>query len=77
VDARPDVSHAPRPERLTPASLRIRRGGHECFRGRFGGAFFADAERTFGAYVFIGDAAPARLVEEVCAVLDSLEVTRS
>ena len=72
---RPDVSHLPRPARFTPAALQIRRGGHECFRGRFGSVFFSDAGRRFGAYVFVGDDAPARLVDEVCAVLDSLAVT--
>jgi hypothetical protein len=74
-DERPDDSHPPRPERFTATALQILRGGHECYRGRSGSAFFADAGRTFGAYVFVGDDAPARLVEEVCAVLDSLAVT--
>ena len=64
-----------RPARSTPASLGVARGTHECFRGRSGAAFFGDSGRRFGAYVFSGDRAPGSLVEDVCAVLDSLEVT--
>jgi hypothetical protein len=70
----PSVHAKPRPPRFTPAGLRIARGSHVCFRGRFGSAFFADAGRPFGAYVFIGDQAPAHLVDQVCEVLDSLVV---
>jgi hypothetical protein len=70
-----DLSHPARPTRFTPAGLGIRRGLHECYPGRFGSAFFADGGRTFGAYVFLGDRAPPELVDEVCAVLDSLDVT--
>src|SRR5918998_5671802 len=43
-----------RPDRFTPEALDVRRGGHECFAGRFGSAFFEDGGRTFGAYVFVG-----------------------
>jgi hypothetical protein len=76
----PDVAgakHPPRPARFTPAGLEIARGTHECYRGRFGSAFFEDRGRVFGAYVFVGDRAPESLVEEVCAVLDSIEVRRA
>jgi hypothetical protein len=43
--------------------------------GRFGSAFFAAGGRTFGAYVFVGDRAASSLVDELCRVLDSLDVT--
>jgi hypothetical protein len=70
----PGTKNPPRPSRFTPESLGIRRGVHECYPGRSGAVFFEDAGRTFGAYVFLGDDAPDSLVDELCAVLDSLEV---
>jgi hypothetical protein len=71
----PGTKHPPRPPSFTPESLAVRRGVHECYPGRSGAVFFEDARRTFGAYVFLGDDAPESLVDDLCAVLDSLEVT--
>lgn len=67
-------SSPPRPARLTSELLSIRRGVHECYPGRSGGLFFSVGDREFGAYVFVGDKAPASLIEDLCAVLDTLEV---
>lgn len=68
-------SPPPRPARFTPELLSIRRGLHECYPGRGGGVFFSVGEREFGAYVFVGDDAPASLIDDLCGVLDTLEVT--
>jgi hypothetical protein len=70
----PGTKNPPRPAHFTPESLGIRRGIHECYPGRGGAVFFEDAGRTFGAYVFLGDGAPESLVDELCDVLDSLDV---
>jgi hypothetical protein len=68
-------SPPPRPERFTAADLAIGAGLHECYRGAGGTVQFTDNGREFGAYVFLGDRAPARLADDVRAVLDTLEVT--
>jgi hypothetical protein len=65
----------PRPARFTPELLSVRRGVHECYPGRGATLFFSVADREFGAYVFVGDDAPDSLIDELCSVLDTLEVT--
>jgi hypothetical protein len=68
-------SPPPRPARFTPELLSIERGRHECNRGRSGGLQFSVGDREFGAYVFLGDDAPDSLIDELCGVLDTLDVT--
>ena len=65
----------PRPARFTDATLRMYPPpAIECFDGSGGTAFFAEAGRTFGAYLLLGRQAPDDLVDRARAVLDTLRV---
>jgi hypothetical protein len=64
-----------RPARFTNAELPVQPPpAIECFEGSGGSAQFIDHGRSFGAYLLVGPAAPALLVDEARRVLDTLRV---
>jgi hypothetical protein len=65
-----------RPTIFDQQALPLRRGEIVCFQGDGGAVQFETRNRTFGAYLLVGEQADAELVAEARRALDTLRIER-